>query len=276
MKIWQSALIGLLQGLTEFIPVSSSGHMVLLKHYLKFESDFPLLLEVSLHMGTLIAVILVYRRKLLDLLGYVILSAPQKCREKGLRSGLWEDDRGKTILLLILACIPTVIIGSLFKNQFERLFSNPPCASIALIVTGILLFSTRWIPGTLREKREPGMFTALLIGFVQGLAIIPGISRSGSTISSGMWMGMNRSAAADFSFLLSLPAIMGAFVLVIKDISYFPSKEIPLILAGSFVALASGYLSLRFLLKYIRRGGLHRFAWYCWFLGLASLVGYYL
>jgi undecaprenyl-diphosphatase len=276
MKILQSVLLGLLQGLTEFIPVSSSGHMVLLKHYLKFESDFPLLLEVSLHMGTLIAVILVYRRKLLDLLGYFILSAPRKCREKGLRSGLWEDDRGKTILLFILACIPTAIIGLLFKDLFERLFSNILWTSVALIVTGIVLFSTRWIPETVREKREPGVFIALIIGLVQGLAIMPGLSRSGSTISSGMWGGMNRSVAADFSFLLSIPAIIGAFVLVIKDISYIPFKEIPSIIAGFSVAVISGYLSLRFLLKYIRKGGLHRFAWYCWFIGLASLVGYYL
>jgi undecaprenyl-diphosphatase len=276
MKIWQSALLGLLQGLTEFIPVSSSGHLVLLKRYLHADSDVPLLLEVSVHMGTLIALILVYRRKLIDLLGYVLFTAPGKCKDGGLKAGLWEDNRGKTVLLLFLACIPTVIMGVLFKGLFERLFSYPPLTSMALITTGILLFSTRWIPKTRRDKGKSGIITALFIGFVQGLAIIPGLSRSGSTISSGMWAGMNRSEAADFSFLLSIPAIIGAFSLVLRDITLLPAGEIPSILAGFAVAAVSGYFSLVFLLKYIRKGGLHNFAWYCWCLGLVSLAGYYI
>lgn len=275
MKILQSALLGLIQGLTEFIPISSSGHIVLLKHSLHFESEIPLIFEVSVHMGTMVAVILAYRRKLLDLLRYVFITAPKKIREKGLISGLWQDDHGRLILLIISGCIPTVIIGLLFKDLTKQLFGNIPSTCIALIVTGILLYSTRWIPQTIRGKREPGVMVSLVIGFVQGLAIIPGLSRSGSTISSGIWLGVNRNVAADFSFLLSIPAITGAFVLVCRDIPYFPFKEIPYLITGFLVAAISGYLSLRFLLKYIRKGRLHMFAWYCWGIGLVFLIGYY-
>ncbi|MBN1903077.1 undecaprenyl-diphosphate phosphatase [Candidatus Sumerlaeota bacterium] len=276
MKIWQSMLLGLVQGLTEFIPVSSSGHIVLTRHFIHAVPDSPLLLEISVHMGTLFALFIVYRRKLLDLAGFALHDAFQKCGEKGWLSRFREDERGKTILFILVACIPTAIIGLIFKDTFEGLFGNPPFASAALIVTGIALFSTRWIPATLRDKGKLGLFQALGIGLIQGLAIIPGISRSGSTISAGMWLGIKGNEAADFSFILSIPAIIGAFFLVIKDISTFYLEELPPLAAGFIVAAVSGYLSLEFLLRHIRKGGLSNFAWYCWILALASLAAYYL
>ncbi len=273
MDLWKSALLGLVQGLTEFLPVSSSGHLVLIKHYLNYDAEGNLPFMVVLHAGTLLATLIVYRRIVGDLLRYLFAGAPGRWRKEGFRTAAWTDERGRLISLIILGCIPTAIIGFFFKDTFEGLFGNVPATSGALVITGILLYSTRIIPQRQRGVRRNGVGAALLIGTVQGLAITPGISRSGSTISAGMWAGLNRRVAADYSFLLSMPAIFGAMLLTLKDVSSLPRGEISALAIGFVVSLGSGYIALRLLLRFIRHGKFHIFAWYCWAVAATAILG---
>lgn len=274
MDILKSALVGLFQGLTEFLPVSSSGHIVLLNHYLGVEMKSNVILAAVLHAGTLLATIIVYRRRIMEMIRFLFLEAPGNIRHHGWKKGFWGNPDGRLISLIVTGTLPTVIIGFLFEDLLESLFLNVLAVSMALLVTGSLLYSTRLIPERIRSSKKAGSTIALIIGTVQGLAIIPGISRSGSTISVGMWSGMNRRKAGDFSFLLSIPAITGALILQLKDISDVPSVDIAPLLAGFFVSLGVGWFALTLLLKFIRQGRFHIFSWYCWCLGIVSLILY--
>jgi len=274
MEIWKCMFLGLVQGLTEFLPVSSSGHIVLLKHYLNYHESYPILVEVTLHLGTLLAIFFVYSKKIFELVKYLFTEAPGRMFRSGFSSAMWGDTRGKMIVLLIVGSIPSAIFGYFFRDLFEGLFSNVPATSAALIITGTLLYSTRFIPEKIKGKRSLGARMAFIIGTIQGLAITPGISRSGSTISAGMWGGLDRERAADFSFLLSIPSIIGATVFVLGRNGSLPFREIPVLIPGFIVSFITGYIALKLLLGFIRRGKFHIFAWYCWILGLVSLVAF--
>ena len=272
MDLWKSALLGLVQGLTEFLPVSSSGHLVLIEHFLHYNAEENLPLVVVLHAGTLLATLMVYGGTVKNLLRYLFAEMPRRWKQEGFRAALWTDEQGRLISLIIIGCIPTALIGFFFKDTFEELFGSIRTTSIALAITGILLYTTKGIPQRLRGTRRNGVWSAFIVGTVQGLAITPGISRSGSTISAGMWTGLDRRAAADYSFLLSMPAILGAIFLTLKDISAVPAGGVLGLLVGFVVSGASGYVALRVLLGFVRRGKLHVFAWYCW---VVAAIGLY-
>ena len=204
--LW-AALLGLIQGLTEFLPVSSSGHLVLTGHLIGLPST-GLVFELLLHLATLVAVIFYYRSDVLALIKAIprALKAPI--------SGYQTDADVRLGLLVIAATIPTGVIGLLFKDAFEGLAAHPQAVGSALLVTAALLTATHWIRP---QARELNLSMALAIGFVQGLAITPGISRSGATIALALLLGLATIHAARFSFLISIPAIAGAAILKLKD-----------------------------------------------------------
>lgn len=279
----QAILLGVVQGLTEFLPVSSSGHLVLAQLALgeQFEfADSAVVFDLVLHAGTLLPVLWFYRADLIRIVSAFLpwtraVQNPVPIHAEGggmvVTTEAVQDRR--IALYVILATIPTGLIGVLFKDVFEELFHNVHAVCIALGVTGALLLSTRI---TQRDKAGTGALThltpgkALLIGLVQGMAITPGISRSGSTIATALLLGVPREEAARFSFLLSIPAICGAIVLMLKDGATLAGMSMDLLAAGFVAALAVGYIALVALVALVKRGGLYRFTYYVWPLAIAA------
>ncbi|OPL19905.1 MAG: hypothetical protein AVO35_00115 [Candidatus Aegiribacteria sp. MLS_C] len=253
MTIAAALLLAVLQGLTEFLPVSSSGHLALAGLLM----DVPrsgISFEIVVHLGTLVAVLAVYRRDIRDLL-----------------AGLAKRERESMVLagMLLLGSLPAALAGLLLQDCIEVLFSDPVAVSAMLMVTGTVLFSTRFIRSGARSVPGPG--GSLLVGLAQALAILPGISRSGMTISAGLIAGIDRERAARFSFLLSVPAIAGAAMLKLGDAGTLDIGLTPM-LAGFTVSALTGYIALRLLLGFLREGRFSMFSWYCWLAGGAGLV----
>jgi undecaprenyl-diphosphatase len=264
LNLIESTLLGLIQGLTEFLPISSSGHLVIFERLFSIEAD-DLVFEVLVHFGTLLAVIVYFREKLLDVVGSIIGSL--------FRSRRSEGDRANVLLFwfLILGTVPAAIVGLLFEDYIELAFASPRWASGMLLVTSAILLLTRWAS---REDGNLNTGRTILIGFAQALAIMPGISRSGSTISAGMFLRMKKSEAAEFSFLLSIPAIIGATILQIPQfIRDIGNAEIVInYLAGAIMAAVVGYASIAFLMKIIKKGKFFYFGLYCAVVGILGIL----
>lgn len=267
-------LLGLIQGLTEFLPVSSSGHLVLFGKIFPVVGD-TVLFDLVVHVGTLVPVLWVYRA---DILG--MLKAP--FTERG---PLSERPSTRLGLMVLLATVPTGIIGVAFKDVFEELFSGLGVLAVTFSITGLLLLATRLTtPGggpfaSLRERLSSRAVVsqgqlqwwhALVIGIAQGLAITPGISRSGTTIAVALFLGLDRELAARFSFLLAIPAISGAFVLTAKDAD-LSSLDLGVMTGGFLSSMVSGYLALLLLVKLVKRGD---FSWFSPYLfAIAAFAG---
>jgi len=247
-----AAILGVVQGLTEFLPVSSSGHLVLFQHWLPVSGD-PLAFDLALHLGTLIPVIWVYRADLMTVVN-------DATRGEGV---YWERPGVRLLLLLVAATIPTAVIGLGLEDVFEQLFHHAKAVGIAFAVTGTVLWFTRSFAKGTVLAHELSWGKSIAIGLAQGIAITPGISRSGSTIAAGLFLGMDREAAARFSFLLSIPAIGGAFVLKVGDLS-MDAVSVGPILIGMFSSAVSGYFALRILIRLVRGGDFSKFAFYLW------------
>ena len=252
MSTGEAIIIGLVQGLTEFLPISSSGHLVILQSLLNI--DLPgNLIEVSAHFGTLLSIILVYKKDIYDL----IISF------KSLKTKNY-------IFLVVLATIPSVVFVLIAKPFILSLFESSRSVSLALIFTGIILFISNY--GSY-VKNNLNTSKGLIIGLFQALAILPGISRSGMTISIALLLGIKSREAAKFSFMLAIPAIVGAAVLTILETDFNEAKDliIPLI-TTAFIAFLSGYFALNFLIKILNNGKFYYFSIYCIFLGIISLL----
>ena len=264
MPDWlQALLLGALQGLTEFLPVSSSGHLVLLRSW--FGEDFfaagdEVLFFLVLHVGTLLPVLWFYRKDLGGILASA-RAAPSLQEAGGFVQWMREEPSRWLAVGVVAGSVPTAIIGVLLEDTFDSLFSSVTPVCIALALTGLLLFATRFVRADASSIRI-GLGAAVLIGVVQGLAITPGISRSGSTIAIALFLGLERNSAARFSFLLSIPAICGAVLLKSRHGLDLQSIDWLPVAAGFFAALAVGYACLVLLVAIVRRGGLHRFAFY--------------
>jgi len=252
LTTWEALILGLVQGLTEFLPVSSSGHLVLSQHLLGIDAP-GVGFEVFAHLGTLGAILLHYRRDVLALAGSVL---------RGRRDG-----NSRLFLLLVLASVPLALVGIFFAEDVEAVFDSPRAAGVFLMVTGAALLGTRLLP---RREGEPGPRSALVVGAAEALAALPGISRSGATIAAGLAAGVGRERAARFSFLLAIPALVGASALEVAR--GVPLHSLGPWLTGAAVAFASGYLALRWLLRVVRRGRLDRFGWYCLAVGLVAVL----
>ncbi len=255
MDLLHSLVLGLVQGLTEFLPVSSSGHLAITQHFLPGFEQPGVLFDVMLHVGTMVAVIIYFRSELTSM-----ATAPFR-RDEDAR--LYR----RLLLLLIAGSVPTALIGLSFKDFFEGLFDNLPVVALMLLVTGTLLFLSERFRRKGRKEGELTLTDALVVGTVQGCAIIPGISRSGSTIAALLLKGVDGETAARFSFLLALPAVFGAALLSLRDLQGLAAGELPVYLAGTGVAFASGLASIHFLMGVIRKKRLFAFAVYCWLAG---------
>lgn len=261
----QALILGVVQGATEFLPVSSSGHLVLVPWLLRWE-DPGLAFDAMLHLGTLVAVVAYFAKDLWGLL--VALLASMKERS------LAHDSNRKTAWLIIVGSVPAAVIGLFLEDFFERLFAEPLWVGVLLLCTGALLaLSERW---SARNRKISGMgwADAVIVGLGQALAIAPGISRSGATISAGLWRGLQRESAARFSFLLSVPVILGAGVFKLQDLLVTPwvLQSPTVVLVGFVAAAVSGFLSIKFLLAYLRTRRLYPFAVYCWAAGGVAIL----
>lgn len=272
MEIYQGLVLGALQGLTEFLPVSSSGHLVLGQKLFGIEEP-SLSFNIALHFGTLLAIFIIFFKDIKMMFSsffrfLTVLNNKEK------RSDLWQNDIGiKLILLVLIGSVPTAVIGLLIKKYGMFLFSSTVSVGIMLIITGSLLWFSKKFSNTNIDIERFSHKKALLIGIIQGLAVIPGISRSGSTVASGLFLGIERQLAARFSFLLSIPAILGATLLELKDV--FKEEALSFDLAtvfGTIVAFLVGLIALKWLIQIVNKGKFYLFAPYCWFLGLIALL----
>ena len=263
MNLVQAFVLGIVQGLTEFIPVSSSGHLVLVPHVLGWEFDHgqAFIFDVLVQWGTLFAVFVYYWHDLTE-----IAVAFVKALFSGRPFGTAEARMG---WYLILATIPAVLVGLTCKSYIEAAFSSARMTGVFLLGTSLLLVIAELAGKRNRSGKEIGWFDAFWIGCSQVLALLPGVSRSGATIAGGMTRNLSRSAAARFSFLMSVPVMLGAGVLAFKDLfALQASGDFLLPLAvGFFAALVSGYLAIRWLIAYLSRHSLYVFAGYCLVIG---------
>ncbi|MBC2711535.1 MAG: undecaprenyl-diphosphate phosphatase [Desulfosarcina sp.] len=270
MKSVEAIVLGAVQGLTEFLPVSSSGHLVLFQNLFGLKEP-ELLFDICLHVGTLSAVILVFYREILDILS-ALFQIPGRMKMAGGLKRLCETDESiRMALLIVVGSIPTAVIGLLFKEITDQLFGSITIVGFMLLVTGTLLWLTRNLRSDGRPVRRTTLKDALLIGIVQGLAILPGISRSGSTIATALFLGVDRKVAGRYSFLLSIPAIVGALVLGLDTPELQTAIPMGTIIAGSVISAVVGWFALVILLRVVDRGQLHRFAPYCWLVGVVTL-----
>lgn len=271
MEYYQGIILGIIQGLTEFLPVSSSGHLVLGQIFFGITQSL-LSFDISVHVGTLLAVLVVYysdiRAILMSVLSFLLKAVSFKPV-----SHLFKEDKNLQMAgLIIVGSVPTAIIG-LFLKQFEHiLFTSQVLVGFMLILTGSILWFSKAFYFSENTKQEFGIKEALFIGIIQGLAVIPGISRSGSTIAAGMFMKIDRHMAAKFSFLLSVPAILGAQVLSIKDMIKDGLIIDQVTIYATIASFIIGLMALKILLRLVHSGKFHLFAPYCWITGSLVLL----
>ncbi len=264
MELLKAIFLGTVQGLTEFLPVSSSGHLVVVEHLLKFEMP-GVSFEVCLHLGTFLSVVIFYRKKLYRMTEAVILKI------SSLFSGKFDltyQDDWRLSYLIILGTVPAGILGLTFKDRIVGFFSSVSLVGVMLAITGIILWFSGW---TRSRKEKLNLLDAIVIGLAQGFALLPGISRSGMTMTAGMFRGIDKPKAAEFSFLLSLPAILGASVVDFLDLgasAQLPKKQIAFYVVGSLTAFLFGYLAIKLLLKVVQKGKFKYFGLYCFVVGI--------
>ena len=269
MENHQAFLLGIIQGLTEFIPVSSSGHLVLVPHILewKFLASQAFIFDVLVQWGTLLAVCVYFWRDLTTI-AYSFCVAITKGKPFG-------TGHARLGWYLIIATIPAVIVGLLYKDLIEAAFSNTKTTGLFLIITSAVLIFAELVGKRNRNLEKVTWIDALCIGCFQVAALLPGVSRSGTTIAGGMTRNLDRSSAARFSFLMSVPVMLGAGLLAIKDLFALPNADnflMPLLI-GFLASFFSGYIAIRWLISYLSKHSLYVFAGYCLLLG--SLVIFY-
>ncbi len=266
----QSVILGIVQGLTEFLPVSSSGHLVLFQHWLGIKQH-SIIFDLAVHLGTVASIITVYFKSIREIFSDLWVSAIKKRQTGGLHLSV----------LIICASVPTAIIGFGFKDQFESLFSSLLSVSGGFFITACLLFMTRKTGQgqsmesghktlDLSQIKKVSLKKAIIIGFAQGLAIAPGVSRSGATIAAALLMGVERRAAALFSFLMSIPVILGASLIQLKDVESWSSDLLITLVLGGVVSYLAGLAGLVMVLKLVRKGRLEVFSYYLW--ALSAIV----
>ena len=272
MTFWQAIILGIVQGITEFLPISSSAHLVLVPFFLNWQLNpvwvFPF--DVLVQMGTLLAVLVYFWKDLLDILKGIWLAVKIRTLKDNPDAwlGIW----------VVIATIPAGLIGLLIKDQVEAAFNSPLATGIFLLVTAALLFLAEYLGKRSRGLKQMNWLDAVVVGLAQALAIFPGVSRSGATISAGMLRNLKRPSAARFSFLMSIPVFVAAAVLSISDLADIPNLSgfLPVLLTGFLAAAVVGYLSIRWLLAFISKHSLKGFAVYCIALAVLTILVYVL
>jgi len=273
MSVLTAMLLGLIQGLTEFLPVSSSGHLSIFQNLLglAYAENEHLLFDAMLHVGTLFAVFSVYKKDIKNILNTTVSVLMGRAE---------EDDSGRfppavrTAFFIVIATLPLVLVLP-FYDKLETLFTNIPFIAFALIVTGVILFAAGKLEEGHKNDRTSTLADVVLIGLAQAVAVIPGVSRSGATISVGLARGLKREYAAEFSFLLSIPAVIGSALLsLIKAIRAGGVNwgAIPAYILGMAVAAIVGYYAIIILRRILKKDNFGKFAYYCWAVGLVALI----
>lgn len=248
MELYEIIILSIVQGITEWLPISSSGHLVIFQEF--FNMQVPIYFDILLHFATLIVIFLVFYKEIIKMLKAVINLD-------------FKSEYGKLFLLLIIGSIPIAIVGLVFKDFLLSLFTNVKVIGVGLLTTALLLISTKFVSG----NKKLSTFPAIIIGIAQSLAIIPGISRSGSTISTSLLLGIRKELAIKFSFLLSVPAIIGATIL-----EYTPTAITKEALLGVLLTIIVGYIALKLTIRLVLNEKFHYFSIYCFILGILLLL----
>lgn len=287
MNFFEAIILGLVQGITEFLPISSSGHLVIVEQLLHIKMETGVLFEVMLHMGTLAAVCYIFRSDLKRMfwemihifsdlyfnLKVFLHNKIHDMEEKQYKKILHNNYR-KLVVMILISTVPTGIVGYFLKGIVEQLNTSMMAAGLGMLVTAILLLVVDyWNPG---DKIPKDMKTsqAVIVGICQGIGVIPGISRSGITITSGLLCGFRKSFAVKYSFLISIPAILGAMILEFKKFTV-PSMNLQtgaIYISGMVVAGVAGYFCIRFMLNFIQKRRFKVFATYCLLMGVSAIA----
>jgi undecaprenyl-diphosphatase len=256
MNYVQAVFLAIVQGLTEFLPVSSSGHLVILQKLLDF-SQPPVIFDILVHVGTLGAILFYFKKQLISIL-------------KGIFKK--KDAELKIFYFVLIGSLPAGVIGFFLQHYIEQIFDSLRLVGFSLLITAGILFSSKFIKAPGKDFKYLNWKNTLFIGFFQALAILPGVSRSGSTIISGLWQDFKRETAFLFSFYLAIPAILGALVLQIPDLFSQAGADFSKGLLGMIVAGIVGYFSLSILERTLKSAKLHWLGLYCLILGLIVLI----
>jgi undecaprenyl-diphosphatase len=271
MDIIQGIIIGIVQGLTEFLPVSSSAHLVFIQNLLGVESS--LAFDTFLHLGSLLAVLWFFRGDIIKMILSWIGSIRDILQGR-FRQGLIDDPYKRLAWYVILATIPVAIVGVLFDDAVESLFAGALYVpAFFLFVTGTILYLSQRMTNGQINLKNIGPKESLFMGLGQACAVLPGLSRSGTTIAAGLVMGLDKEFAAKFSFILSIPAILGAFVLQLKDIGGVMDVNFLPVILGFIAAFVAGYAAIKWMLELIQKRSLDIFAYYCWIVGIVVFMG---
>lgn len=272
MSIWEAVLLGLVQGIAEFLPISSSGHLSIVNNLFKISEEGHMFFDVLLHLGTLASIFIVYWQDLKEMFYEVISFA-----NLGPLAGQPREryPQARTFIMIVMATLPLFLILPI-NDMIETLYYNNVFIGVAIILTGCMLYvSDRMKPGK-KTERSMTILDAAIIGLCQCVATIPGLSRSGTTITAGIATGLRRDFAVKFSFLLSIPAVLGANILSLADAfrEGINWASVPAYLVGMVAAMLSGIAAIN-LLKYIsNKGKFGGFAYYCWVMGVLSIILY--
>jgi len=271
MSLFDALILSILQGVTEFLPISSSGHLVLLQFALDLD-EVPLFFDLVLHLGTTFAVIIFYfdiiKNILKDLYLYII-SGKEKRKEVLSRGNI------KIIVYILISTIITALAGFSLKPQLTIFFFKPKMVIYFLIITGFILLSTIFAPAGKKKIQQVGIFLPLVVGGAQSFAMLPGISRSGTTITAGLFSGLERKEAGKYSFLLSIPSLLGAcfFEYIFSESNVFINTGQFIYLFAFFISFISGFLTIKFLIKTLVKGKLYFFSFYCFIIvGLGIMI----
>ncbi len=275
MGYFESIILGLVQGLAEFLPISSSGHLALLQYFFGIDGEQVLPFAVLLHFGTLISVFIVYWKDIWELIIELGLTIKDLFTGRGLR--LKERPVRKLGVMIIVATIPTGIIGVLFNSYFEKMYSSLIAIGIGLIITGFIMFFAEKMGSAKKGIEKMNFRNAIFIGVLQGIAICPGISRSGSTLVGGLSTGLDRAFAVKFAFLISIPSILGSVVMEAPAAieAGLGGATMGPIIAGVVVAAVSGLFAIKTMIKLVSNKKLTYFSFYVWVVGILT-IGYHL
>lgn len=271
MNLLKAIILGIVQGLTEFLPVSSSGHLAFLQNLMKIDEESILFFAAMLHLGTLISILLVYYKDIYALIKEFFLVLYELSTGKGLN--MKKSHHRKLGLLIITASIPTAIVGLTFSDFFESLFHSTLAVGVGLLVTGTLLWFSEKISKGIKNITTTKYSDAFIIGLFQAIAIAPGISRSGSTIVGSLFRGLNKQMTVKFSFLISLPAVLGAGVMELSSaLDQGSAISMEAILVGILAATISGYVAIRVMIRLVTDRKLYYFSFYTWVLGIGIIL----
>ena len=271
MELFQAIFLGILQGITEFLPVSSSGHLVLARSLFGRDLEAGITFEIVVHFGSFCSIALYYRKLIAEILGDLFKSVTPE----GIKNEMYKTNSNiKFCLFILISMIPAMIVGFTMQDTIEDLFMNPFFVSCMLLITGTLLFSTKFVKD---PQKEVNGVRSFIMGIAQAFAIIPGISRSGSTISVGLFSGMKREEVANFSFLMVLPVLAGAMLLAVMDLmeTGIEAAAVITLVVGFFTSFVSGYLALSYLVKLLKNAKFYYFSYYCWVVGIAGIIYFF-